>query len=173
MKKHLLAIIMIVSCQATLVQALPLTEKLMKAIEISDLNSVVKLIKRSGPFDSHTQKELLNAAEDIVDERETRVSIFRSGWDMTKLLGGTAVGLVGVYASFRGLKKILARQSPRKQLIGASLTAVGGVATCFGFYKALHGLLCQTAKARLATAIKIRDLLKKVEVKDSKKRATS
>lgn len=137
------------------------SEKLYDAVKRSDVAEFKKHFKRVQPLSRKEKKDLLDEAQDVVDERESRASFFKSGWDISKAVGGTALGAIGAFAVYVGFRV--------RDLQGYCTMAVGGAAGTFGLYKAFRGITCQTAKGRLNAALAIEKAIEKAELAGGEK----
>ncbi len=141
-------------------------ETIDEAIEASDMNAFKKFLRRAGVVEKRDKKHLLEIAEDVVDMRKENVSLFKSRWDALKAIGGTTLGLVGAFATYKGGMAIYKRKVIRT--VSIPFTTVTAGATCYGFYEALRGFTCQTAKKRLVAAQKMVKEIERLEVEQPK-----
>lgn len=159
MKNYLLLLLLSGMLLSQSLQAINMN-KVHDAIEASDLVAVKKLLQRSGGLQPVEQKDLLEAAQDMVDVRKAKVSLFKSNWDLFKLFGGGLLGATGLLFTVVGVVECVKHENYK---LGLPMSLAGGVASSFGFYKAFRGLLCATAHERLAQAKKILEELRRTE----------
>ncbi len=180
MKKVITLAVLTLSSQAWM-QAADI-DKLHDAIEVADVAAVKKALRRMGPLDPKEKKRLLETAEDILDERESHLSLLKSPWDLTKLVAGSVIGTSALFYVRKKWAQAARRAGVSRQSYGRGYSKVtivgepepserpwltlglGLPVAAAGFYSAAKGFTCSAAKARADVARKVLDEIKKAEV---------
>lgn len=142
-------------------------DRLQDAIEVSNAAEIRKLLRRIGALEQKEKKSFVEAAEEVVDEREAHVSLFKSTSDLVKFLLGSAWGAGALYWGFRNSSFGLASsaQDEDDTFIDWKRLLMYGTLSIPGFYFAFKGFRCSRARERLAEAHKALAEIEKAEVK--------
>ncbi len=161
-------------------------ENLLNAIQKEDLSGVQKFIKRLGPIDLNDKNEFLQAAKDLVDENEGKISLTKSPKDLALGLSGAVLFVLSNYSLINLLNRYsqnsylkswdqetvqelahnnnhIAKPSERMpwKRMGLALSVALG-----GGFLAYKGITKTSARGRLANAHSIMDILSKAALKD-------
>ncbi len=174
MKKYLVISMMGITLTSGHLVAKPretVQDKLISAIEQSDVALVKRLLRRAGDIDGKDKKELIEAGSEAVDLREQSSTLLKSPWDLAKLATGVPLSLVGVLGSGLGIFGVLEglEESNMKTCQMAGVVGVPGViALATGLYLIVKGWKCSAAANRRNDAEKIEELLESIVIEKEK-----
>jgi len=201
MKKYIVITMIALLSQVSLDAAIDVVDKLHEAVGKSDLKAVKKCIRRLGLLDAKEKAELLQEAQDILEEHESHTSLSSIGTqDLAKAAGGLIFTIAMAFAAkkfgtskARMVRGLVQHDDPdlddelegmdEEELRGRDIEytrvikwlpflTVSGLSLS-GLYVAAQGLLCTSAKGRVAVARKIVDEINKIPVIGGEKDAVA
>lgn len=140
---------------------------LLEAIDHSDLSDVESVIATKNSYTKIEKESLVKAASDAVTLRKRKLSIFRSGRDVLRALGGFSSICLSCGAAALGFA-IAGGATPKKIKVPVALTSlgIGTAGSAFGVWQIFKGLNVHSAFKKLTAARTIENLINKLEVSD-------
>ncbi len=147
-------------------------DRLYDALEESDPINTKKYLRRLCPLLAEKKADLVYAAEDILDAKESKVSLGKSKKDLACLVIGslaTIVGALAAWDSYRDYKNTSLSKDAQDQ--AAFVAVIEAALAVSGVPLAAYGWLCKIAKNRVALAQKVLNEVMNAKVKDEPKQA--
>ena len=139
-------------------ESVDLHDKLLNAIETSDVLQIKKLIRRIGAVTEEDKKIFLEAAEEVIENREKSVTLLKSPWDLGKLVSGLVFSTAGGLCTYGALAELGDDNLQHAAILGA-LATLGWSTGLYGIFK---GVKCSTASKRREVAEAVEGILEAI-----------
>ena len=141
-----------------------LEDKLFNAISESRVTLIGKILKKMDNLDPKKKNDYLEAAKEVLDERKTVNSLFRSWPDLAKFVGGMSLMGLAAVGGVVTFARCVDDRCDNPKLIGAAGGGLSVTSLLVGGYLAMNGWVLQSAHGKRMVARKVVDLIEKAPV---------